>query len=50
MEKIVIRKVENEWQIATIKAGLYNTIVSCGSFSAAARYADDNKMKWEKYN
>lgn len=51
MKKVVIRKVEDEWQIATVFAGLYNCIVGCGSFAAAVRYAEDELgCYWEKFN
>lgn len=48
--KVVIRQVRDEWQIATVFAGLYNVIVGCGTFAAATRYAEENGYIWEKYN
>lgn len=47
--KVVIRNVGGEWQIATVFAGLYNTLVSCGTFAAATRYANENGYEWSRY-
>lgn len=47
--KVVIRKVRDEWQVATMYCGLYNTLVGCGSFAMAAQYAEENGMAWSKY-
>ena len=49
MKKVVIRRVGDEWQIATVFAGLYNVIVGCGTFAAAVQYSEDCGYMWEKY-
>lgn len=50
METVVIRKVGHEWQVATMACGLYNSLVGCGSFASAVRYAEDNNLAWSPYN
>lgn len=50
MKEVVIRYVNNEWQIATVFSGLYNVIVGCGSFVAAIRYAEENGWRWTRYS
>ena len=50
MKNVVIRKVGDEWQLASFVCGLYNTIVGTGSFAMAVRYAEERGWSWEKYN
>lgn len=46
---VVIRNVGNEWQIATVACGLYNCIVSSGTYQGAVRYCEEKSLKWGMY-
>ena len=45
IRKVTIRKVDNEWQVATTYGGLYNPITYCSTKKEAIEYAKERG--WE---